>query len=80
MNNHYNHRRCKCKMIRMIKQDNQEEQELMPIEAVVFKVKVTNSIIKSTVNITYISDSKNKIEAILEMPTNPEIVISKMKI
>jgi len=43
-------------------------------------VKATNSIIKSKLQITYINDSTSKVEAILEMPNSPDLVISKMKI
>ncbi len=35
---------------------------------------------KTKIGITYINDSQTKIEALLEMPSNPDIVISKMKI
>ena len=43
-------------------------------------MKAYNSIIKTKLQITYINDSENKLEATLEMPSNPDLVISKMKI
>jgi len=45
-----------------------------------YHVKAFNSILKTKIGITYINDSETKIEALLEMPSNPDIVISKMKI
>ncbi len=52
----------------------------MPIKGVKYLVKVYNSIIKTKLQITYINDSDNKLEATLEMPSNPDLVIGKMKI
>jgi hypothetical protein len=52
----------------------------MPIEKINYKIKVNNSIMKSTLDITYLNKKDHNIEAVLELPTNPDIVISKMKI
>jgi hypothetical protein len=59
----------------------QQEQPLsLPIQSVSYHVEAFNSILKTKIGITYINDSQTKIEALLEMPSNPDIVISKMKI
>jgi hypothetical protein len=43
-------------------------------------VKADNSVLKSKLVITYINDSKSKVEALLEIPSHPDLVIAKMKI
>jgi Vault protein inter-alpha-trypsin domain len=36
--------------------------------------------LKTKLTITYLNDSETKVEALLEMPSNPDLVISKLKI
>lgn len=43
-------------------------------------MKANNSLLKTKLHLTYVNDSENKIEALLEMPSNPDLVIAKMKI
>ena len=59
---------------------NQEPPLSLPIQSVNYHVQAFNSILKTKIGITYINDSETKIEALLEMPSNPDIVISKMSI
>ena len=48
----------------------------MPLQGVDYKVLVNNSVVKSTINLQYLNESEQKIEAVLEMPTNIDIVIA----
>ncbi len=50
----------------------------MPIQSVNYHVTAFNSVLKTKITIVYLNDSQSKIEAMLEMPSNPDIVISKM--
>jgi hypothetical protein len=43
-------------------------------------IKANNSLLKTKLTIIYLNDGETNIEAMLEMPNNPEIVIGKMKI
>jgi len=52
----------------------------LPIQGVSLKVTANNSLLKTKLTITYLNDSESKVEAILEMPSNPDLVISKLKI
>lgn len=53
---------------------------IMPLQGIKYEISAQNSIIKSKLNLTYINDSESKVEAKLEMPSNPDLVISQMKI
>jgi hypothetical protein len=37
-------------------------------------------VIESCLHLTYLNDSDTKIEAVLELPNNPDLVIGKLKI
>ena len=52
----------------------------MPLNAVIYHVTTHNSVIESSLQLTYINDSPTKIEAVLEMPNNPDLVIAKLRI
>ncbi len=52
----------------------------MPIQAINYKIVSHNSILKSKIKLTYVNDSDSKIEAVLELPNNPDWVLSKLKI
>ncbi|TNV85496.1 hypothetical protein FGO68_gene972 [Halteria grandinella] len=95
--NHYLHRRCRCKMVRLIAVHGQIFQQfphymipageeakvdlpIMPLQGIKYEISAQNSIIKSKLMLTYINDSESKVEAKLEMPSNPDLVISQMKI
>lgn len=52
----------------------------MPLQGVQYNITTQNSVLKSKLRLTYINDSDTKIEAILEMPNNPDLVISKLKV
>jgi len=43
-------------------------------------VTAHNSLVKTKLTITYVNDSETNIEAMLEMPSSPHVVIGKMKI
>jgi len=43
-------------------------------------VTTFNSLFQTEITITYVNDSQSKIEAMLEMPNEPHIVISQMTI
>lgn len=61
-------------------QQQKDEALSMPIQSVNYHVQAHNSILKTKIAIVYLNDSQTKIEAMLEMPSNPDVVISKMKI
>lgn len=52
----------------------------MPLQGVDYRVVVNNSIVKTTLNLQYLNDQDKKIEAVLEMPTNTEVVIAQLKV
>jgi len=43
-------------------------------------VTAHNSLVKTKLTITYVNDSETNIEAMLEIPSSPHVVIGKMKI
>ena len=57
-----------------------EEDMLMPLQGVRCLITTQNSIVKSKLHLTYLNESDNKIEALLELPNNPDLVISKLKV
>lgn len=106
LGNHFNHRRCLCKMIRLVtingnvyqkfphyrqyvgpagavdvgQEPEAKESQLMPLQGVNYHIKASNSLLKTKLHLTYINDSETKVEAQLEMPSNPDLVIAKMRI
>jgi hypothetical protein len=57
-----------------------EQDMVMPLQAIRYEISAQNSVLKSRLSLTYINDNDNKVEAMLEMPTDPDRVISRMKI
>ena len=51
----------------------------MPLHGVRYQIHTHNSVIKSKLMLTYLNDSDTKIEAVLELPNNPDLVIGKLK-
>ncbi len=52
----------------------------MPLQATRYLANIQNSVIKSKLHLTYLNDSDKKIEALLELPNNPDLIIGKLKI
>lgn len=52
----------------------------MPLQSVLYHLTAYNSLLETSMTFTYVNDTESKIEALLEMPNSPDIVISKLKI
>ena len=52
----------------------------MPLSGVKYTIRAQDSVLKSKLHMTYVNDSDIKIEAVLELPNNTDLVISRVQV